>query len=88
MDKRKERSVISKEPHVKLKFSRNVGVRKLSLSDSTFHPLASAIQILSHLKPLFEAFKENYWIDIRNNLRYHKTIIQKLVRHLKPYQKS
>ena len=53
------------------------------------HPLVlSAIQMHGHLKPLFEVFQnENYWIDITKNLRYHETVIWKLVPPAKPYQR-
>ena len=63
----KKRSVISEDLHVTLKVSRNVvnknkkqqGSLKLSFE---IHLLAlSTIQMLAHLKPLFETFqKENY----------------------------
>ena len=51
-----------------------IGVLILTLEG---HPLApTAIQMLGHLKPLFEAFqKENYQTDITKNLTFQKTII-------------
>ena len=87
-NKRKKRSVISEDLQVTFKVSRNFVNKnkktrnnrgpKLSLEGQRLAP--SAIQVLEHLKPLFETWE---W----ENLRFHKSVIWKLVPHAKPYQR-